>query len=76
MLHGAPLPPGELAAPVPVIAETFWLILDRLGTAAQAAFIRLITSTLGELLGFGCRHCNWWDTQEPGFGILGDSSAM
>jgi predicted nucleic acid-binding protein len=35
---------GELAAPVPVIAETSWLILDRLGTAAQAAFLRLITA--------------------------------
>jgi predicted nucleic acid-binding protein len=34
-----------LAAPVPVIAETSWLILDRLGTAAQASFLRLITST-------------------------------
>jgi predicted nucleic acid-binding protein len=37
--HGA-----GLAAPVPVIAETSWLILDRLGTAAQASFLRLITS--------------------------------
>jgi len=36
--------PGELAAPVPVIAEASWLILDRLGTAAQAAYLRLITS--------------------------------
>jgi predicted nucleic acid-binding protein len=27
-----------------VIAETSWLVLDRLGTAAQATFIRLITS--------------------------------
>jgi uncharacterized protein len=35
---------GQLAAPVPVIAEASWLILDRLGTAAQAAFLRLITS--------------------------------
>jgi uncharacterized protein len=35
---------GELAARVPVIAEASWLILDRLGTAAQGAFIRLITS--------------------------------
>jgi predicted nucleic acid-binding protein len=35
---------GELAAPVPVIAEASWLILDRLGTAAQAAYLRLITS--------------------------------
>jgi predicted nucleic acid-binding protein len=35
---------AELAAPVPVIAETAWLILDRLGTAAQATFLRLITA--------------------------------
>lgn len=35
---------GELAAPVPVIAEASWLILDRLGTAAQSAFLRLVTS--------------------------------
>jgi uncharacterized protein len=35
---------GQLAAPVPVIAEASWLILDRLGTAAQAAFLRLITA--------------------------------
>lgn len=35
---------GELAAPVPVIAETAWLILDRLGAAAQAAFVHMITS--------------------------------
>jgi uncharacterized protein len=35
---------GELAAPVPVIAEAAWLILDRLGTAAQAAFVRMVTA--------------------------------
>ena len=35
---------GELAAPVPVIAEASWLILDRLGAPAQAAFLRLVTS--------------------------------
>jgi hypothetical protein len=35
---------GELAAPVPVIAEASPLILDRLGTAAQSAFLRLVTS--------------------------------
>jgi predicted nucleic acid-binding protein len=35
---------GELAAPVPVIAEASWRILDRLDTAAQAAYLRLITS--------------------------------
>jgi hypothetical protein len=35
---------GELAAPVPVIAEASWLILDRLGAPPQAAFLRLVTS--------------------------------
>lgn len=35
---------GELAAPVTVVAEASWLILDRLGTAAQSAYLRLITS--------------------------------
>jgi uncharacterized protein len=34
----------DLGAPVPVIAETSWLILDRLGTAAQSSFLRLITA--------------------------------
>lgn len=35
---------GQLAAPVPVIAETAWLLLDRAGPTAQARFLRLITS--------------------------------
>jgi predicted nucleic acid-binding protein len=32
----------ELAAPVPVIAETGWLLLDRAGPAAQAAFVAAV----------------------------------
>jgi len=48
---------GELAAPVPVIAETSWLILDRLGTAAQATFIRLIPS--GQLTPVDLTEADW-----------------
>jgi len=40
-----------------VIAETSWLILDRLGTAAQAAFIRLITS--GQLTPVNLTDADW-----------------
>ena len=32
----------ELASPVPVIAETSWLILDRLGPAAHQQFLGLV----------------------------------
>lgn len=39
--------PGELAVPTPVIVETSWLIADRLGPAAEVAFLRSVTS--GEL---------------------------
>lgn len=35
---------GDLAAPVPVIAETAWLLLDRAGPAAQAGFVAMITT--------------------------------
>jgi uncharacterized protein len=34
----------ELAATIPVIAETAWLLLDRGGPATQAAFVANITS--------------------------------
>jgi len=34
----------DLAAPVPVIAETSWLILDRLGPAAQRYFLQLVVT--------------------------------
>ena len=39
--------PGELAVPTPVIVESSWLIADRLGPAAEVAFLRSVTS--GEL---------------------------
>jgi predicted nucleic acid-binding protein len=48
---------GELVAPVPVIAEASWLILDRLGTAAQAAYLRLITS--GQLTPVDLTEADW-----------------
>ena len=34
-----------LASTVPVIAESSWLILDRLGAGAQADFLRMATSS-------------------------------
>lgn len=36
---------GELASAVPVIAESFWLILDRLGPVCQADYLRMITAS-------------------------------
>ena len=38
---------GQLAAPVPVIAESSWLILDRLGAGPHERFLNLIAG--GEL---------------------------
>ena len=35
---------GDLAATVPVIAESAWLIERRLGVPAEAAFLRLVTT--------------------------------
>lgn len=35
---------GELASTVPVISETAWLLLDRIGPAAQKQFLTTITS--------------------------------
>ena len=35
---------AELAAAVPVIAESAWLIERRLGAKAEAAFLRLVTT--------------------------------
>jgi predicted nucleic acid-binding protein len=34
----------ELATTVPVVAESSWLILDRLGTRPQAEFVRTVSS--------------------------------
>ena len=47
----------ELAAPVTVVAETSWLILDRLGTAAQATFVRTIT--LGQVEPVDLTDADW-----------------
>jgi predicted nucleic acid-binding protein len=33
---------GDLAAPVPVIAEAAWLILDRLGTGSHSRFVHAV----------------------------------
>jgi predicted nucleic acid-binding protein len=41
---------AELATTVPVIAETSWLILDRLGTRAQAEFVRMVAAARLEAL--------------------------
>jgi len=38
---------GELVVPTPVVVESSWLICDRLGAAAEASFLRSVTS--GEL---------------------------
>ena len=35
---------GELATTVAVIAETSWLLLDRLGPASQADLLRMVTT--------------------------------
>jgi predicted nucleic acid-binding protein len=48
---------GELASPVPVIAETAWLILDRLGAAAQVAFLRMVTG--GQLAPVDLTAADW-----------------
>ena len=37
-------PRDELASTVPVVAESSWLILDRLGAAAQANYLRMVTA--------------------------------
>lgn len=34
---------GELIVPAPVVPETSWMIESRLGPAAEAAFLRLVT---------------------------------
>jgi len=48
---------SELASTVPVIAETAWLILDRLGPSAQTQFLRTITS--GHLEALELRDEDW-----------------
>lgn len=53
---------AELVATVPVIAESSWLILDRLGAAAQAKFLRLVTS--GELRRVDLTNDDWLRVEE------------
>src|ERR1700723_1773151 len=48
---------GQLASTVPVIAETSWLILDRLGPDSQAEFLRTITS--GQLGAVDLTEVDW-----------------
>ncbi|HXW81150.1 MAG TPA: PIN domain-containing protein [Acidimicrobiales bacterium] len=35
---------GRLASPVPVIAETSWLLLDRLGPSTRPEFVRMVSA--------------------------------
>ena len=35
---------GDLAAPVPVIAEASWLLLDRLGPSSHVEFLRMLAT--------------------------------
>jgi uncharacterized protein len=48
---------GQLAAPTPVLAETGWIILDKLGPVAQAKFLRLIAS--GEITPIELTPADW-----------------
>lgn len=48
---------GGLIAPVPVIAETSWLILDRLGSLAHQQFLGLITG--GQLQALDLERRDW-----------------
>ena len=41
---------GDLASPVPVIAETSWLILDRLGTGSHLGYLQMIVNGALEAL--------------------------
>jgi predicted nucleic acid-binding protein len=47
----------ELATTVPVIAESSWLILDRLGPEAQARFLDLVISRTLDLVDL--THQDW-----------------
>lgn len=49
--------PGELAVPTPVIVESSWLIGDRLGPAAEAAFLRSVAA--GELTSVDLTAPDW-----------------
>jgi uncharacterized protein len=48
---------GQLASPVPVIAESSWLILDRLGVQPHHQFLSLVTT--GELTAVDLSAAEW-----------------
>ena len=48
---------GDIGAPIPVIAESAWLILDRLGVSAHEHFLALITS--GEVAAIDLTRGDW-----------------
>jgi predicted nucleic acid-binding protein len=48
---------GELASPTPIIVESSWLIEDRLGPAAEAGFLRGVTS--GEITRIDLDDTDW-----------------
>ncbi len=48
---------GELASPTPIIVESSWLIEDRLGPAAEAGFLRGVTS--GEVTRIDLDDTDW-----------------
>ncbi len=48
---------GNLAATVPTIAETAWILLDRLGPAAQVTFLRTVSS--GQITVFDLTQDDW-----------------
>lgn len=53
---------SELATTVPVIAETSWLILDRLGTAAQIEFLDRVVN--GSVQRVELLHQDWARVRE------------
>jgi hypothetical protein len=52
----------DLASPVPVIAETSWLILDRLGTGPHLQFLRTIID--GHVEGIDLTRQDWQRSTE------------
>lgn len=48
---------SDIATTVPVIAETSWLILDRLGTRSQAEFVRMVAA--GRLQALDLTEAEW-----------------
>jgi uncharacterized protein len=48
---------GNLGVTVPTIAETAWVLLDRLGPAAQVSFLRTVAS--GQVTVFDLTQTDW-----------------